>query len=222
MRRGEQEGGAGAWRASRSLAGAEGPRGSSVFPFAHTAAFSAHSPSCLLRASLAGATENCPALGYQPGLLKVTSLPPRAQQGLAKAHHSPLEIITSQLAEWQGAWREPGTSSLSSWAGKWLEQHPIILSPQRIHRTLCLPSPSPRPRRGFQSSRAIFQPGTLQALSPLGQETWTELWAGLGLLTPHSWLRTKTQEPDCMEFKFSCVTLSEQLKPFVPGLIPIK
>lgn len=58
--------------------------------------------------------------------------------------------------------------------------------------------------------------------SPLGQETGPELWVGLALLTPQPWLRTETQEPDCMEFKFSYVTLSKQLKPSVPVLIPIK
>lgn len=100
------------------LAEAQGPWGSCILPFAHTASFSAHSPSCLLRASLAGASENFPELGYQPGLLKVTSLPPRAQRGLAKAHHSPQEIITSQPAGWQGAWQEPGISSSPAWTGE--------------------------------------------------------------------------------------------------------
>lgn len=111
-------GGAWAWRAGQGLAPAQGLRGFCVLPFAHTASFSAHSPSRLLRASLVGASENFPELGYQPGLLKVTSLPPRAQQGLAKAHHSPQEIITSQPAGCQGAWQEPGTSSTSAWAGE--------------------------------------------------------------------------------------------------------
>lgn len=93
--------------------------GAPVFSRLHTQHPSVHTPpSHLLRASLAGAAENFPELGYQPGLLKVTSLPPRAQQGLAKAHHSPQEIITSEPAGWQGAWREPGTSSMSAWTGE--------------------------------------------------------------------------------------------------------
>lgn len=113
--RGEKlSGGAWARRAGRGLATAQGPRGSGDLLFAHTASFSARSPSRLLRASLAGATENFPELGHQPGLLKVTSLLPRAQQGLAKAHHSPQEIITSQPAGWQCAWQEPGTGSMST------------------------------------------------------------------------------------------------------------
>lgn len=118
MRGEKHAGGAWAWRAGQGLAPAQGLRGFCVLPFAHTASFSAHSPSRLLRASLVGASENFPELGYQPGLLKVTSLPPRAQQGLAKAHHSPQEIITSQPAGCQGAWQEPGTSSTSAWAGE--------------------------------------------------------------------------------------------------------
>lgn len=128
--------------------GGGGVGGSSVFPVCTLGSIQCTLP--LLPAQGFSGCSHCnsPVLGYQPGLLKVTSFPPRAQQGLAKAHHSPLEIITSQLAEWQGAWQEPGTSSRSAWAGKWLGQHPTILSSQRIHKVLCLSSLSPRPPRG--------------------------------------------------------------------------
>lgn len=131
------------------------PGGSCVLPFAHTASFSAHSPSCLLQASLAGASENFPELGYQPGLLKVTSLPPA--EGSAGPSQSP-SLTTGDYHI--TARRMPGCL-----AGAWHPLHdclgwgvtrtaphcPALHPRESIGPALCLSSLSARPGWGSRA-----------------------------------------------------------------------